>query len=75
MNVDFTSEQIASITALAERNGRSVAELMAETASWLAQSEEGYKTRLKRSVEEADRDEFVEEDEMDARVAQMLQSR
>ena len=75
MILDLTPEQEAKVIHLAQQSGRSVNDVMTETAAWLLQLESAHDASLERSLEHADRGEFIEEEEMDARFARMMQPR
>jgi predicted transcriptional regulator len=73
MSIDLTPEQEARISALAQQNGKTLRDVMAETAVWLLQMEASQDEALTRSIAQADRGEFIEEDEIDRRFARMMQ--
>jgi len=75
MNIEFTPDQEARIHHAAQRSGRSVGEVVAEAALWLLKFEESHDASLQCSIEQADRGEFIEEEEMDARFERMMQSK
>ena len=75
MTIEVTPEQEARIHHAAQQSGRSVGEVLTEAALWLLKFEESHEASLQRSLEQADRGEFIEEEEMDARFERMMQSK
>ena len=75
MHIDLTPEQEARIAALAHRDGKDLRDVMIDTAVWLLEMDAAQDMALTRSIAQADRGEFIEEEEMDRRFAQMMQSR
>ena len=72
MDVQLTTEQEAFLFQMARHEGKPVGQLLAECAASMLQE----KTQRLAEVEEgwaaAEQGEFIEEHEMDARVATML---
>jgi predicted transcriptional regulator len=75
MHIDLTPEQEARISALATSNGKNLRDVMTETAVWLLQMDAANDAALTRSIAQADRGEFIEEEEMDRRFARMMQAK
>jgi predicted transcriptional regulator len=75
MIIDITPEEEARLKQLAQDEGRSVRQILTETAKWLLQHEAAHEASLKLSLNQADRGEFIDQEEMDARVQKMLQPR
>jgi predicted transcriptional regulator len=74
MEVHFTPEQEAQLAEIAAHNGSS-AEAIVQTATLrLIENEIHFREAVRQGVEEADRGEFIEEEEMDARFQKMLKS-
>jgi len=70
MEIPFTHEQEAELAATAEHQGKNVADLVIDSVR--LQTEKYYDEKLKRSIAQADRGEFIEEEEMDRRFAEMI---
>jgi len=75
MVIDLTPGQEARVRAAAEHSGRDVSDILTGTALWLLKLEEGYDEALERSIAQADRGEFVDEDAMQVRFERMMQPR
>jgi hypothetical protein len=75
MEVHFTAEQEAQLALLARRAGKSdVGELLKDTALRLLDEDARFRVAVLEGKAYADRDEFIEEEEMDARFEEMLRS-
>jgi uncharacterized protein (DUF1778 family) len=72
VNIDLTPEQESLLREAAQHEGKSVDDLVLGATLWLAQREAADRASLQRSIEQADRGEFISEEEMDARIARML---
>ena len=74
MVLDLTPEEEARILQVAGQDGRSLGEILTQTAVWLLKIEASQDEALERSLSQADRGEFVDEGEMERRFARMMQS-
>lgn len=74
MEVQFTPEQEAQLAQLARHNGQDAAQFVQETVSHLLAEDARLRAGVRRGIAQADRGEFIEEEEMDARVARILGS-
>lgn len=75
MEVHFTQEQEAQLAQIARRDGKADAgELLKAEALRLLEEEARFHAAVKEGKDYADRGEFIEEEEMDARFEQMLRS-
>ncbi len=68
MEVHFSPDQMAA------QEGVDTQKLVRDAALRLLQDDEHFRAAVRRGLEQADRDEFIKEDEMDARVKRMFQS-
>jgi predicted transcriptional regulator len=75
MHIDLTPEQEARIVALASRDGKNLRDVMTDTAVWLLEMDAAHDAALTHSIAQADRGEFIEEEEMDRRFARMMQTK
>ena len=75
MVIDLTPEQEAQIREVAAQDNRSLSDILTSTAVWLLKLEGSRDESLRRSLEQADRGEFVEEEELEDRFAKLMQSR
>jgi predicted transcriptional regulator len=75
MTLEVTPEQEARIQQAAQQSGRSVSEVLTEAALWLLKFEESHDASLQRSLDQADRGEFLEEEEMDSHFERMMQAK
>lgn len=74
MVVNFTPEQEAELSRVASQAGTDVEHLVREAAVRILLEENGFFAAVQRGIEQADRGEFIEEDEMDLRVKRMLRT-
>jgi predicted transcriptional regulator len=75
MEVHFTQEQEAQLAQIARRDGKADAgELLKAEALRLLEEEARFRAAVMEGKAYADRGEFIEEEEMDARFEQMLGS-
>ena len=74
MEVNFTSEQEAQLAEIATKSGTDPQHLVKDAALRLLEQEAHFRTAVREGIAQADRGEFVEEKEMDARFEQMLRS-
>ena len=75
MEVYFTQEQEAQLSQIARRDGKTDAgELLKDAALRLLDEEARFRAAVLEGKAYADRSEFIEEEEMDARFQQMLSS-
>ena len=74
MEVNFTSEQEAQLAQIATKSGTDPQHLVKDAALRLLEQEAHFRTAVREGIAQADRGEFVEEKEMDARFEQMLRS-
>ena len=74
MEVDFTAEQEAQLAQIATKSGTDAESLVKDAALRLLQEEARFRSAVREAIAQADRGEFIEEDDMDARFEQMLRS-
>jgi predicted transcriptional regulator len=75
MEVQFTAEQEAQLTQLARHTGKSNAvELLKDAALRLLDEDARFRAAVLEGKAYADRGEFIEEEEMDARFEEMMRS-
>ncbi len=75
MELHFTQEQETQVAPIARRDGKTdVGELLKDAALRLLDQEARFRAAVLEGKAYADRGEFVEEEEMDARFEQMLRS-
>lgn len=75
MEVRFTAGQEAQLAQLARHSGKNNAvELLKEAALRLLEEDARFRAAVLEGKAYADRGEFIEEEEMDARFEQMLRS-
>jgi predicted transcriptional regulator len=73
MEVRFTREEEARLARIATQEGVDPAELVKDAALRLLEDDIRFRAGVRKGIEQADRGEFVEEEEMDARVKRMFQ--
>jgi predicted transcriptional regulator len=71
MQVHFTAEQEAQ---MATKSGTNPEHLVKDAALRLLEDEARFRAAVREGIAQADRGEFIEEEEMDARFEQMLRS-
>jgi predicted transcriptional regulator len=73
MEVRFTPEEEARLAKIATQEGVNPTELVKGAALRLLEDDARFRAGVRKGVEQADRGEFIEEEEMDARVKRMFQ--
>jgi predicted transcriptional regulator len=74
MEVHFTPEQEAQLAQIASTEGTEPERLVKEAALRLLQEDARFRAAVREGIAQAGRGEFIEEEEMDARLEQMLRS-
>lgn len=74
MEVHLTAEQEAQLTQIARREGIDAAELVKDTMLRLLEKDARFRAAVREGIAQADHGEFIEEQEMDARLERMLGS-
>jgi len=72
MEVRFTPEEEARLARMATQEGVDPAELVKDAALRLLEDDTRFRAGIRKGIEQADRGEFIEEEEMDARVKRMF---
>ncbi len=73
MEVQFTPEAEARLARVATQEGVNPTELVKSAALRLLEDDARFRAGVRKGIEQADRGEFIEEEEMDARVKRMFQ--
>lgn len=74
MEIHFTPEQEAQLTQIATQEGTDAERLVRDAAVRLLEEDARFRAAVREGVAQADRGEFIEEEEMNARFERMLQS-
>jgi len=74
MEVHFTPEQEAQLSEIANQAGTDPEHLVKNAALRLLERDARYRASVRKGLEQADRGQFVDEAEMEARIDRMLQS-
>jgi predicted transcriptional regulator len=74
MEVHFTPEQEAQLSEIANQAGIDPEHLVKNAALRLLERDARYRAAVRKGLEQADREQFVDETEMEARIDRMLQS-
>jgi predicted transcriptional regulator len=74
MEVHFTPEQEARLSKIATQEGIGAEKLVKDAALRLLEDDVRFRAGVRKGLEQADRGEFVEEEEMDARFKRMFRS-
>jgi len=72
MEVHFTPEQEAQLAHIASTAGTDAERLVKDAALRLLREDARFRAAVREGVAQADRAEFIEEEEMDARFEEML---
>ena len=67
MKVDFTPEQEAQLAQIARTTGTDTEALVKDAALRLIEQDAHFRAAVREGIGQAERGEFIEEDEMDAR--------
>jgi predicted transcriptional regulator len=73
MEVRFTPEEEARLARIATQEGVDPAGLVKDAALRLLEEDVRFRAGVPKGLEQADRGELIEEEEMDARVKRMFQ--
>ncbi len=74
MEVHFTPEQETQLSQLAREAGTDDERLVKDAALRLLAGESNFRAAVREGIAQAERDEWIVEREMDARLEQMLRS-
>jgi predicted transcriptional regulator len=74
MELHFTPEQEAQLAEIAIQEGKDAERLVKEAALRLLEEDAHFRAAVREGIAQADRGEFIQEKEMDARLEQMLRS-
>lgn len=74
MEVRFTPEQEAQLAQMATQAGLEPERLVKDAALRLVEEDARFRAAVREGIAQADRGQFIEESEMDARLEQMLRS-
>jgi len=74
MEVHFTPEQEAQLSRIASRAGTDTERLVKDAVLRLLEQDARFRAAVREGIAQADRGEFIEEEEMDARIERMLNS-
>jgi predicted transcriptional regulator len=74
MEVHFTPEQESQLSEIASQAGTDVEDLVKKAALRLLERDARFRDAVRKGIEQADRGDFVDEREMEARIDRMLQA-
>jgi len=74
MEIHFTPEQEAQLAQIATNQGTDAERLVKDAAVHLLEEDARFRAAVREGIAQADRGEFIEEEEMNARLEQMLRS-
>ena len=72
MEVHFTPELQAKLDRVAAENNSGADEYVQQLVERYLEDDASFRAAVRKGMEQADRGEFIEEEEMDARVARMF---
>ena len=73
MEVHFTAEQEAQLSQVASHAGTDAEQLVKDAALRLLEQDARFRAAVRQGIAQADREEFIEEEEMEARIDRMLE--
>jgi len=74
MELHFTPEQGAQLAQIATQEGTDAERLVKDAALRLLEEDARFRAAVREGIAQADRGEFMEQEEMNARLEQMLRS-
>jgi len=74
MKVHFTPEQEVQLSQIANHAGTDTERVVKDAVVRLLEQDAGFRAAVRKGIAQADRGEFIEEQEMYARIEQMLNS-
>jgi predicted transcriptional regulator len=74
MEVHFTPEMQAKLDRVATENNSGADEYVQQLVERYLEDDASFRAAVRKGIEQADRGEFIEEEEMDTRVQRMFQS-
>ena len=74
MEVHFTPEQESKLSEIASQGGTDAEQLVKNAAFCLLDRDARFRSSMRKGMEKADREDFVDEREMESRIDRMLQS-
>ena len=74
MEVHFTAEQEARLVQIPTKEGTDAERLVKDAALRLLEEDARFRSAVREGIAQANRGEFIEEEEIDARLEQMLRS-
>jgi predicted transcriptional regulator len=74
MEIHFTPEQEAQLSQIANHTGTDTERLVKDAALRLLEQDARFRAAVREGIAQADRGEFIEEEEMEARIERMLNS-
>ncbi|HYM75772.1 MAG TPA: hypothetical protein VE377_07320 [Candidatus Dormibacteraeota bacterium] len=74
MQVHFTPEQEAQLLEIATQAGTDAEHLVKNAALRLLERDARFRAAVRKGIEQAERGDFVDENEMESRIDRMLQS-
>lgn len=74
MEVHFTPEQEAQLAQIATTTGIDAERLVKDAALRLLEEDVRFRAAVREGIAQAERGEFIDEEEMDTRLEQMLRS-
>jgi predicted transcriptional regulator len=74
MEVRFTPEQESRLSEMASKAGTDAEHLVKSAALRLLERDARFRDSVRKGIEQADRGEFIDEREMEARIERMIQA-
>jgi predicted transcriptional regulator len=75
MEIQFTPEQEARLSQIANYNGTPAEQLVKQAALRLVEEDEQFHADIDEAIQQADRGQLIDHEEVKARIARALQSR
>lgn len=72
MDLQLPEQQVNELALLAQRRGKEISQLVAEAVDRLVAEESWFDAQVQIGIDQIARREFIEEEEMNARIARIL---
>lgn len=74
MQIDFSPEEEAQLSQIANRTGRNAAQVVKETVGRMLEDQTRFVAAVRKGIEQADRGDLVEHDDVVERIERMFHS-
>ena len=74
MEIRFTPEQETKLSEIATQAGKNAEQLVRDAALSLLEEDARFRAAVRKGIDQANRGELIEEEEMDTRIERMFES-